>query len=55
VYHVAGYVNGIAINFMVDTGASVSLVHADIWKEIMHCRVWLRLPSLALEAYWGGG
>ena len=30
-YHVAGYINGVAINFMVDTGASVSLLHADIW------------------------
>ena len=29
-YHVAGNVNGVAINFMIDMGASVSLVHADI-------------------------
>ena len=34
VYHVAGYINGVAINFMVDTWASVSLLHADIWKEV---------------------
>ena len=27
-YHVAGYINGVAINFMVDTEASVSLLHA---------------------------
>ena len=32
VYHVAGYINGVAINFMVDTGASVSLLHANIWS-----------------------
>ena len=33
-YHDAGYINGVAVNFMVDTGASVSLLHADIWNEI---------------------
>ena len=33
-YHVAGYINGVAINFMVDTGASVSLLHADIWGRL---------------------
>ena len=33
-YHVAGYINGVAINFMVDTGASVSLLHADIWRRL---------------------
>ena len=32
-YHVAGYINGVAINFMVDTGTSVSLLHADIWGQ----------------------
>ena len=29
-YHVTGYINGVAIKFMVDTGESVSLLHADI-------------------------
>jgi len=33
-YHAAGYINGVAINFMVDTGASVSLLHADIWGRL---------------------
>ena len=42
-YHVAGHVNGVAIYFMIDTGASVSLVHADIWKEITaHCGLHLQ-------------
>ena len=33
-YHVAGYINGVAINFMADTGASVSLLHSDIWRQL---------------------
>ena len=44
-YHVAGYINEVAINFMVDTGASVSLLHADIWGRLTaDC-------NLALEAW----
>ena len=44
-YHVAGYINGVPINFMVDTGASVSLLHPDIWGRLTaDC-------NLALEAW----
>ena len=33
-YHITGHANGVTISFMVDTGAAVSLIHEEIWKEI---------------------
>ena len=29
-----GFVNGVRVRFMVDTGASVSLLHSDVWHRI---------------------
>ena len=33
-YHVLGLVNGVSMCFMLDTGASVSLVRDDIWRKV---------------------
>ena len=33
-YHVDGLVAGVKISFMLDTGASVSLLRADVWEKI---------------------
>jgi len=32
-YHVDGLVSGINVSFMLDTGASVSLLRANVWKK----------------------
>ena len=29
-----GFVNGVTVRFLVDTGASVSLLHSDVWHRI---------------------
>ena len=32
-YHVAGYLNKVQVNFMLDTGAPVSLVRKDVFDQ----------------------
>jgi len=33
-YHVIGVVSGVEVRFMLDTGASVSLLSRDTWEQV---------------------
>ena len=35
VYFLEGFVSSVPIKFLVDTGATISLLHSDVWRKVV--------------------